>query len=67
MKNRNYFEAVYFKEPGEILFEIATDPPGFAVDETADALGKRLMLPQWLESERGRFDGLLPRLEPRTP
>lgn len=66
-KNRNYFEAVYFKEPGGILFEIATDPPGFAVDEAEDALGERLMLPPWLESERGRFDRLLPELEKRIP
>ncbi|OWA36807.1 ring-cleaving dioxygenase [Saccharibacillus sp. O16] len=67
VKNRNYFEAVYFKEPGEILFEIATDPPGFAVDEATDELGDHLMLPPWLESERDRFEDLLPALEPRTP
>ncbi len=67
VKNRNYFEAVYFKEHGEILFEIATDPPGFAVDETVHQLGQRLMLPPWLESERARFDDILPELKLVTP
>lgn len=67
VKNRNYFEAVYFKEHGEILFEIATDPPGFSVDEAVKELGQRLMLPPWLESERTHFDNILPELKPVTP
>lgn len=67
VKNRNYFETVYFKEHGEILFEIATDPPGFAADEAAQALGQRLMLPPRLESERSRFDRILPKLQPIAP
>src|SRR5829696_6660205 len=43
--DRKYFHSIYFREPGGILFEIATDPPGFAVDEPADRLGLKLQLP----------------------
>jgi glyoxalase family protein len=49
IRDRNYFKAVYFHEEGGILFEIATDPPGFSVDEPIDQLGKKLMLPSWLD------------------
>lgn len=52
IKDRNYFNALYFKEPGEILFEIATDPPGFAHDETPETMGQNLMLPEQYESRR---------------
>lgn len=45
IKDRNYFNAIYFRESGEILFEIATDPPGFAHDETYETMGSQLMLP----------------------
>jgi glyoxalase family protein len=58
--DRYYFRSVYFREPGGILFEIATDPPGFAVDEPADRLGSRLALPGWLEAERDRLERILP-------
>ncbi|MCM3749920.1 VOC family protein [Paenibacillus pasadenensis] len=59
--DRQYFNAVYFRENGGILFEIATDPPGFAVDEPADELGGKLMLPSWFEPYRAQIeDGLLP-------
>jgi glyoxalase family protein len=58
--DRTYFHSVYFREPGGILFEIATDPPGFAIDQRPEDLGKRLMLPEWLESVRGRLEQLLP-------
>jgi glyoxalase family protein len=58
--DRTYFHSVYFREPGGILFEIATDPPGFAIDQKPEDLGKRLMLPEWLESVRGRLEQLLP-------
>ena len=44
-KDRNYFRSVYFREPGGMLFEIATDDPGFAVDEPAESLGQALKLP----------------------
>lgn len=52
IKDRNYFNALYFKEPGEILFEIATDPPGFAHDETPETMGQNLMLPEQYKSRR---------------
>lgn len=58
--DRFYFKSVYFREPGGILFEIATDGPGFAVDEDADALGERLVLPPSFEPMRARIEGLLP-------
>ncbi|MBW7454981.1 VOC family protein, partial [Paenibacillus sepulcri] len=59
--DRQYFNAIYFRESGGILFEIATDPPGFANDEEADALGHQLMLPEWLESKRPQIEAnLLP-------
>ena len=47
--DRNYFQSIYYREPGGVLFEIATDPPGFTVDEPAAELGTHLMLPPWLE------------------
>lgn len=52
IKDRNYFDAIYFREAGEILFEIATDPPGFAHDETAETMGKELKLPAQYEHMR---------------
>ena len=61
--DRQYFNAIYFREPGGILFEIATDPPGFAVDEPADALGTGLMLPPQHEPHRARIEAVLPPLE----
>ena len=62
-KDRNYFRSVYFREPGRVLFEIATDPPGFAVDESADMLGQALKLPPFLEGRRAAIEAALPRLE----
>jgi len=50
--DRQYFRSIYFREPGGVLFEIATDGPGFLIDEPADALGSALRLPPWLESIR---------------
>ena len=47
--DRFWFRSVYFKEPGGVLFELATDGPGFAVDESAETLGEHLVLPPWLE------------------
>ncbi len=61
--DRNYFHSVYFREPGGVLFELATDPPGFAVDEVPEALGEALRLPEWLESQRGKIETVLPALE----
>lgn len=60
--DRTYFHSVYFREPGGILFEIATDPPGFTVDEKPEELGQQLRLPQWLEPIRGKLEQVLPPL-----
>jgi glyoxalase family protein len=61
-KDRNYFRSIYFREPGGVLFEIATDDPGFAVDETVETLGTRLMLPAQYETARPRIESVLPDL-----
>ena len=60
--DRNYFRSIYFREPGGVLFEIATDPPGFAADEDPSHLGETLKLPPWLESRRDRLEEVLPAL-----
>lgn len=61
IKDRNYFNAIYFREAGEILFEIATDPPGFAHDESLETMGEQLMLPAQYEQYRSRIeDRLIP-------
>jgi glyoxalase family protein len=60
--DRNYFRSIYFREPGGVLFEIATDPPGFAVDEDPEHLGEDLKLPPWLETRRDRLEEVLPPL-----
>ena len=62
--DRRYFQSVYFREPGGVLFELATDGPGFTVDEPLEELGSRLKLPPWLEPERQRIERILPPLEP---
>jgi glyoxalase family protein len=61
-KDRNYFRSVYFREPGGILFEVATDKPGFAVDEPAASLGQSLKLPPFLEARRRELEAVLPAL-----
>ena len=60
--DRNYFHSIYYREPGGVLFEIATDPPGFAVDESPEELGSKLMLPAWLEGHRPLLEATLPPL-----
>ena len=60
--DRTYFHSIYYREPGGILFEIATDPPGFALDEAPEHLGERLMLPAQVEAQRTTLEGILPRL-----
>jgi glyoxalase family protein len=60
--DRRYFTSIYFREPGGVLFEIATDGPGFAVDEESEALGTHLVLPPWLEAQRPALERRLPRL-----
>lgn len=61
-KDRHYFRSVYFREPGGVLFEIATDAPGFAVDEPAATLGQELRLPAFLEPRRTAIEAVLPEL-----
>jgi glyoxalase family protein len=61
--DRNYFHSIYYREPGGILFEIATDPPGFAVDEPVDQLGASLKLPAWYEPRRALIEARLPKLD----
>jgi glyoxalase family protein len=60
--DRTYFHSVYFREPGGVLFEIATNPPGFMIDEKQEELGTHLMLPPWLESDHNNLQKLLPKL-----
>jgi glyoxalase family protein len=61
-KDRNYFRSVYFREPGGVLFEIATDAPGFAIDEPAESLGQALKLPAQYERRRAEIEAVLPEL-----
>jgi glyoxalase family protein len=61
-KDRNYFRSLYFREPGGVLFEIATDQPGFAVDEPVAALGQTLKLPPFLEGRRDQIEAVLPKV-----
>lgn len=64
--DRQYFNAIYFREEGGILFEIATDPPGFARDEQPEALGEKLMLPEWFEESREQIERNLPPIQVRV-
>ncbi len=64
--DRQYFNAIYFREEGGILFEIATDPPGFARDEPAETMGGKLMLPEWFEENRTQIEELLPPIQVRV-
>ncbi len=59
-RDRNYFRSVYFREPGHVLFEIATDVPGFAIDEPVASLGRSLKLPPVYESRRREIEQVLP-------
>jgi len=61
--DRVYFHSIYFREPGGILFEIATDPPGFTLDEDLNQLGQSLRLPSWLEPSRAQIENVLPKIE----
>lgn len=60
VQDRNYFRSIYFREYGDLLFEIATDPPGFTIDESPDALGEELKLPKQYEQYRKRLLAELP-------
>ncbi len=58
--DRCYFHSIYFREPGGVLFEIATDQPGFTIDESIEELGTHLKLPPWLEEQRDLIERGLP-------
>ena len=60
--DRVYFHSIYFREPGGLLFEIATDPPGFTKDERLDELGSTLRLPPWMERARPQIERMLPEI-----
>jgi glyoxalase family protein len=60
--DRQYFDAIYFRTPGGVLFEIATDTPGFAVDEDPAHLGEALKLPEKYEAHRNRIEQVLPQI-----
>jgi glyoxalase family protein len=64
--DRKYFHSVYYREPGGVLFEIATEPPGFAVDEPVESLGEKLVLPEWFEPNRSAIEQGLPPIMLRT-
>lgn len=63
--DRHWFHSVYFRTPGGVLFEIATDGPGYDVDEDSARLGEKLILPPWLESRREWIESRLPAIEVR--
>lgn len=66
VRDRQYFRSIYFREPGGVLYEVATDGPGFALDEPTEALGSSLKLPPQYEGMRARLEASLPPLD-RTP
>ncbi len=61
--DRQYFQSIYFREPGGVLFEVATIPPGMAVDEAPESLGEALMLPPWHEKHRAEIENNLEPVE----
>jgi predicted esterase len=65
--DRHYFHSVYFREPGGVLYELATNPPGFAIDEPVERLGERLMLPAQYEPHRAEIEAVLPRIHLPVP
>lgn len=62
VQDRNYFHSIYFREPGGILFEVATNPPGFAIDESVSELGTALKLPPQYEPRRAKIEAGLPEI-----
>lgn len=61
--DRTYFHSIYFREPGGVLFELATDPPGFTFDEPLESLGEELRIPEWLEPKRSLIEARLAPIE----
>lgn len=66
VQDRQYFHSIYFREPGGVLFEVATDEPGFTSDETVEELGSSLKLPAWYEAQRPQIEARLPAIERKT-
>jgi glyoxalase family protein len=66
VQDRQYFHSIYFREPGGVLFEVATDEPGFTSDETVEELGTSLKLPAWYEAQRPQIEARLPVIERKT-
>jgi glyoxalase family protein len=60
VRDRCYFQSIYFREPGGVLFEVATIAPGFTVDEDLSSLGRGLKLPPWEEPNRASIEPMLP-------
>ena len=63
VQQRDYFESIYFREPGGVLYELATDTPGFGIDEPAATLGEALRIPAWLEASRPMIEARLKPIE----
>ena len=63
VQDRRYFHSIYFRAPGGVLFEIATDPPGFTLDESVAELGSSVKLPPWLEPQREQIERILPKIQ----
>jgi glyoxalase family protein len=63
VQDRHYFHSIYFREPAGVLFELATDAPGFDIDEPLEKLGERLQLPTWYEPHRAEIEAHLPELD----
>lgn len=66
VQDRTYFQSIYFREPGGVFFELATDSPGFGLDESAESLGQSLRLPAWLEGRRHEIEQVLPKIVDKT-
>lgn len=67
VQDRQYFHSIYYRVPAGVLFEMATDPPGFLLDEAVEALGEQLRLPPWLEDQRPQIERALPPLRRSLP
>jgi glyoxalase family protein len=65
--DRTYFHSIYFREPGGVLFELATDPPGFSIDEPLESLGEELRIPAWLKPHQERIEDRLPAITLHKP
>jgi glyoxalase family protein len=67
VRDRYYYRSIYVRGPGGVLFELATEGPGLTVDESVEALGSSLVLPDWAEEDRGMIESQLPALDPSRP